>query len=330
MDKARLLNGTCCDKTQKDLSPKNDVKESKNVKEEGKNKLFGDFARHWLETYKKRRAPNTKTSYKTMLNRHIIPYFGYMNICEIEEMDIITFSNLLDHIPATQRTCLQLLRQIFNSAINNRITDFNPCTSYAVQAHSYVSPDVQPFSRDEINQLMNAEYPSIKHHAFVNVLLWTGMRKGEILGLRFSDIDYKQKLIHVLRQSNRGHENKTKTAASLRDIPIGERLIHILRSYQSDKGFSDWVFPNTLGNLMGDNSFDHFYKPIQQMFNFPVNPHRFRHTYATRGYYSGVDIRSLQYVIGHATPAMLQKFYITTDKAESIKRIRNILPNFYK
>ncbi|WAJ24015.1 tyrosine-type recombinase/integrase [Lacrimispora xylanolytica] len=146
---------------------------------------------------------------------------------------------------------------------------------------------------------------------FINLLLYTGMRKCEALALNVSDIDFKKKRIEVSKTLVTSKklsdclQDYTKTTAGKRYIPIPNVLLNILLEYTAEK--SGILFKSNTDNYIGLGSFNGRWNKIlmklQAVSKTPlsndITAHIFRHTYASDLYKAGVDIKQAQYLLGH-------------------------------
>lgn len=162
----------------------------------------------------------------------------------------------------------------------------------------------------ELQLLETADFNEFEY-CFVNLLLYTGMRKSEALALNVSDIDLKKKKIDVCKTlvSSKSVDSclqeYPKTKAGKRQIPISAPLYPILKKYVSGK--KGILFESEYGGYIGSSAFfkrwKQILKKLQAVSDEPlaedVTPHTFRHTYASDLYKAGVDIKQAQYLLGH-------------------------------
>ena len=133
------------------------------------------------------------------------------------------------------------------------------------------------------------------------LLIFTGMRRGEVIALRWEDIDWKKRLIAVKRavtyKNNRPVIGKTKSEAGNRLIPLDEQLAAILQPYRQIHGFiiGDGTEPIT------ETTFKRMWERIGKRIDLcGATPHVFRHTYITLAASSGMDVKTLQSIAGHS------------------------------
>lgn len=187
-------------------------------------------------------------------------------------------------------------------------------------------------------------------------VLSTALRVGELTGLRWSDVDLKENIIHIRQQliyrnlgdGCRFHIQDLKTEAGRRDIPltvsarkslIKQKELSLLLGIKQKKtinGISDFVFLNSLGNPYATNAINFMLKNIVEAYNkeeqlkaekesreakpLPhISAHILRHTACTRMAESGIDPKTLQYIMGHSSIAVTMDIYNHVDTT----RVRN-------
>ena len=143
------------------------------------------------------------------------------------------------------------------------------------------------------------------------LFLYTGMRRGEVLGLRWENIDWKRRLIFVEQtvtfQNNKPILGDPKSEAGKRSVPLDERLVNILRPHRQLNGF---IIGDGLRPVM-ERAFIRTWLRIGKMINlYDTTPHVFRHTYLAIAASSGLDIKTLQAIAGHADIQMTMNCYV--------------------
>ena len=135
------------------------------------------------------------------------------------------------------------------------------------------------------------------------VELATGLRRGELLGLKWEDIDLEQGSIHVRRQIARIDgkivEAPLKTKNSYRSVSIGRDAVEILRE-QREKSNSEYVFPSPTGGPISPDSVLKMLHRVLKRAGLPeIRFHDMRHTFATVALQNGVDIKTVSGMLGH-------------------------------
>lgn len=187
----------------------------------------------------------------------------------------------------------------------------------------------------------NAEESYLYH--FFSVMLRTGMRKGEMQGLKYSDIDKKQNVIHVRRTlkyiEGKGYfEDTPKTRTSTRDIPLTAAITEHIEAQRKYWGFKvvrmdQYLFCNENGDPISreriQGEIDRIIKRIKSDgYDFPrITSHVFRHTFATRAIEAGMPPQVLKTILGHSSLAMTMDLYshvLPDTKADEMQKIANV------
>ena len=172
------------------------------------------------------------------------------------------------------------------------------------------------------------------------ILLFTGMRRGELIALTWNDVDLKNRVISVTKAAafngNQPEIKAPKSNAGIRTIPIPEQLVPILRETKSS-GKSLYVCPDAGGGIMSDRGWLTSWNSYQHYLNIqaggkdasrsnpkivavePFTAHQLRHTYATMLYDAGVDVKTAQELLGHADPSVTMNIYthLSTQKKDA-------------
>ena len=240
--------------------------------------------------------------------RHLTDFFGGKYLNEITPYLIEEYKqNRLEFIkPATVNRELACLKYLFNLAINWELATTNPVTKI-----KFFKEELLPLkilSGEEVNQLISACLPHLK--PIVIMALHTGMRRGEILNLKWESIDFDTGLILVANSKN--SEN--------RYIPISSYLAQVLSNLRK---VSSYVFvnPNTKRP----------YSEIRQAFHSAVKTaglarmrfHDLRHNFASQMVMSGVDIVTVKEILGHRSIKMTMRYsHLTQDhKKSAVERL---------
>lgn len=281
-----------------------------------KDVTFGQWAQKWLEVYKKPYIAESTyiTTYQNTVNTHIIPYFGDCDIKNIRPVDVQSFY-------ATKRDCsvslldkIQLcLNGIFDSAIDNDLCYKNPA-----KAISYTSSKTK---RKRV-ALSDEQMDIVEKYAMqtapeIIILLYSGLRRGEMLGLKQDDIDMRTRTISVNRsiadKQGGGVEEVPPKWNSYRVIPMHVKLYNLLKSMIIHPGV---LFPNSKGNVQSPHTWSRKFDSIVATIKvdhpeFPdITPHDLRHTYGTYLRRQGMDVYSIQKILGHKDIKMTTELYV--------------------
>ena len=287
---------------------------------------FKVYAERWYTLYK---APHlrgsSKEMYENVLKKHLYPAIGERPITDISSDELQAFiisyeessKSLIDKIMMT-------LRQVFGAAMDDGIITRNPVSR--LKPPDGTCGKRVPIPLEQVQALTEAAI----HHPdglFPLVLCYTGLRRGEALGLRWEDIE--DGYIHVRRSVTyeRGHVpiiGETKTDAGRRDVPIMPILAERLKV-----GGSGFIFGGD--KVMPYTSFKRMWARLQS--DIPalqgVTPHRLRHTFLMLLRRSGVDAATQQYLMGHSDYDTTVNDYTTIDQidiAEARQKMAGNLP----
>ena len=302
----------------------------------------GEYAQMWYNVYKKPDLrEKSKESIVNALNNHILPYLSSVPVQDVTPMAI---KNCLNHLSDSShslyRTVLQVLRALFDSAIDNRLIVVSPVPKN-LKAKGHASKEKLPLTREQETILLDA-LSGTRAHLLIWLLDATGVRRGEALGLMWDcvNLDDIQKATIFIRRNLvfvRGRsvlEDTPKTDSGFRELPLPADLAaELLKKRKTAKSL--FVFPKSDGQMMSESSFRRLWEMIdarrvlppvtefgadqqevdrhpwiRRTIDFDVTPHVLRHTYATRCFEAGMDVKEVQRLLGHATPDITMKIYL--------------------
>ena len=190
---------------------------------------FGHFAQMWYDIYKKPYLRESSLNMiKFVLNQHILPFIGGYRLRDISPMQIqAIMASVADKSNSLQSKILVLLRNIFRAALDNGLVAKSPVSTMLKPSGKRTQEKVA-LTPEECRLLLER----VKNHrakTFLLIALHTGMRRGEILGLQWNDIDFSKKAIQVkhnavLSEATTTVSENLKTAAGSRTIPLTEEL----------------------------------------------------------------------------------------------------------
>lgn len=247
---------------------------------------------------------NTECTYESLYKR-IYSEIGYMKVKDVTIYTVEKFITDIEkegHSGTASSILTKLLRPMFDFAIDNDIISKNPCRNISVKYDKKIK---RILTKEEKNNISNCNCLSTKEKAFLFLLRYTGMRRGEILALSKTDIDKKNMAIYINKTviDNNGKpyiQQSTKTESGNRTVPILVPLAKPLFNY-IDNLDSDMLFLNRNGNILSSQSTETFFHNISKKAELgsDLSMHCFRHNFISECYKAGVDIKKLQKWVGH-------------------------------
>lgn len=256
-------------------------------------------------------SKNEILKYKTLLAYNatcrnlIIPYFKDTLVTEIKPIDIKKFQDsLVDKNlgKGSLNLVRVLLKEVFSLAILNEWITLNPIKMVDMPKFkmSNERKKQKPCTLDEIDNILANSQGAVKN--FLGIAFFTGMRSGEILALKWEDIDFIIDTISINKTIANGYINSPKTHSSFRDIEMLPQARKFLKAQQLLTGLkNDFVFINKKGYHYGSNT--HFYGHFQRVLkklSFDIRSlHNTRHTFASMMLNNGIDPLWVSATLGH-------------------------------
>ena len=248
---------------------------------------FGHFAQMWYDLYKKPHLrENSLNAIKYVLNQHILPYIGGYRMRDITPMQIqAIMASLSNKSNSLQSKVLIHLRSIFKAAQENGLVAKSPVSSMLKPGGRKTAEKVALVPQE--TRLLVERVNNPRAHTFLLIALHTGMRRGEILGLMWEDIDFAQRVVHVKHNAILGKgetsiHDTLKTDAGRRDIPLTDELEAWLANYKK-RSHSKFVLAMQNGKPLTQSAYKSMWKLVErELPETHVTAHVLRHTYVTR------------------------------------------------
>ena len=217
-------------------------------------------------------------------------------------------------------TCEAILKPAFDKAL---IREYIKISPFLIKKPKLISSyEIRPFTIDEVKMII--DYTSNTWFGnFFTISVFTGLRTGELLALKWSDIDFNKKIISVKRTRNKGIETTPKTKSSIRDVEILDVLLPYLENHLQFKTDSEYVFlarGNNPFNSSNKISTIYWTKVLKEL-NIPYrNLYQMRHTFASLMIASGEDILWVANMLGHKNSNITLSTYAKYMKDDKKKR----------
>lgn len=316
--------------TQKEADQKAEelrLKMSKGIDISRENDSFYQWAEFWMASKVLDIGNSQKLQYQRCVNRYN-EAFGKVAISEIKTYDIqLIINDMAVHNTNTGKPSSKKLlsmmkytaQQIFRFAINNRIIDYNPADAVTIPKNA-PQESRRALTSDERDWIINTTH---KAQIAAMIMMFAGLRKGELIPLTWSDIDLNEGSISVNKAveyiGEKPQIKSTKTKSGIRTVYIPDTLIGFLKNVPKTNIL---VYPNSKGNMHTKTTFKRWWDSYMleidmQHGKYPqreskydprfhgvsidhITPHMLRHTFCTMMYENGVDVVTAKNQMGHA------------------------------
>ena len=307
---------------------------------------LGSYLDYWLEhVVKPTRRPATVSLYETCIRLHLKPGLGKHELRRLSVAAVQRFLNgkLREVEPGKSIRLVHVLRQVLSAALSRAVREELVSRNVArlVELPPWEPADVIPWSADEAMAFLTAAAGDQLFPAFVFLLLY-GMRRGEVLGLRWSDIEGETIRVRQQVQRLRGELviGPVKTRAGKRDLPLlglADEALTIRRGTQfldcehlgdawTDTGL---VFTTKTGHVVEPRNLNRSFDRICADNGIRrVKVHALRHTAASLLKSLGVPAKDAQVILGHAHPSTTEQIYTHVDEAakrDALTRLNKLL-----
>ena len=270
---------------------------------------------------------------------HISPIIGEILMCEINANDIINLINSLDTkdiSEASKVTVLRHTKAMFKFATEEGVIKKSPFL-YVKINDTGSTKCRRILTNTEIEHLFTiARTTDYQFYLMICTLLFTGIRVGELWGLKWNDFNEDFSSIRIDESlTNKKFENTTKTRYSMRVVPLTEFLkyeyIEFYR-YKNQPNINEYAYLNRRGTPFETQHIDSKFRYLKTCVSqyYPdddfsnITPHCLRHTFTTQGLKAGVSIKEIQELLGHASATTTLQIYTHVDYVDYIEKQRSI------
>ncbi|MEC0282293.1 tyrosine-type recombinase/integrase [Terribacillus saccharophilus] len=275
------------------------------------NPSFENIAKEYLNWYEKRRKLSSYTKISSIVNIHLIPYFGNKKLNAIRPRHVTIYQDsIIDKFaPSHVKKIHTVLSAIFNYAIKQEYTKDNPARTVG-NVELEEDKHINFWILDEFKTFVK-HVDNFMYYTLFMILYYSGMRKGELLALTWADIDFDNNLISVNKTAYNRVITKPKTRSSIRQIKMPKHVMRLLSQLKADNNpkmtyvvfgeFHDHISTTTL-----DRKYEHWVKVSQVK---KIRLHDFRHSHASYLINNGTIASVIAMRLGHSNVATTLNVY---------------------
>ena len=296
---------------------------------------------YWIENIKGDSIRhNTTRNYKERFQHNIKDCIGNMLLSDVKPMHC---QNVLNQMKDRYKTSTIYqtritLYSIFADAVENEVILKNPVTKAVKYNIGKESKKVRALSIDEQRIFLETARNSSNYNQYA-FILQTGLRTGELIGLKWSDIDFDKRLMHIQRSMEYRHAvgewriGEPKSKSGYRDIPLTEEAVAILKNQKEklkttkviNMEFSEFVFLCKNGEPTKNSTYDTALSKLCEKAGInKFSMHVLRHTFATRCIEGGMRPKTLQIILGHSNVGITMNLYVHVTEDEKVKEVERI------
>ncbi|MGB2634190.1 MAG: site-specific integrase [Candidatus Acidiferrum sp.] len=266
----------------------------------------------WRPTILRTMKFSTQQLYPNLLRKHLLPVFGDRPLCDIRRVDIQRFvTEKMTRQNLSWQTAVHL-RNLMSGTLERAVEwgylEANPGRQIKMPPMQRRRTTVV-LTREQLAKLLEALEEPVKTLAITAAM--TGLRIGEVLALRWKNLDFENGIVQVRQAVYRGDVSSPKSKSSIRDIPMGPWLQRLLREHRKASTAEAFVFASRNGTpLDSHNLLGRVLKPACKQAGLPlISWHSFRHTHATLLSDLGESLKTAQAQLGHACLSTTAEIY---------------------
>lgn len=307
------------------------------------NMTLGEWLDKWISKFMIFTVrEGTLSAYKSLIEHQVRPYLGNRSLSTLTTNDIQKFYNTvkkqgrvshdktrgMELADSMVRKIHMLLHESLDTAMRQRLIVNNPTNGTTIPKNNY--PAKQILNDEQLERFMEIIKSDERWHDFFYTELTTGLRRGEICGLRWEDFDEQNGKLKIRRSVGRIKNGvlpvgETKTETGMREILLPPSTVELL-SKRKENAVGNWIFPNFYHPeepLNPQSAYTHI-KVLLKKAELPlIRFHDLRHTFATHAIAGGVDAKTLSGILGHTNASFTLDTYthVTTDMQKNAAKI---------
>lgn len=305
------------------------------------SRTYEDIYYLWYEEYKRTVKESTLFKTEQLFKNHILPAFGDKAINAIKPMDVQNVMFQWHEKLVRASTVMNYAGMVFDYAMRMEEITMNP--TKVIKKPSRIKAvkedkDLNFYDKKELKKFMKVleDGDNFRAYVYFRLLAFTGMRKGESLALKWSDIDFKKQTLNINKAVSRNEKGlyiqTPKTPSSIRRISLDDKTIAVLKDFRKETP-DGLIFQNIDGGILSPAKPRKWYlvamKSLPKNFK-QISIHGFRHTHASLLFEAGASIKDVQSRLGHSDIQTTMDVYthVTKDAKEKLANKFNAFINF--
>lgn len=324
---------------------------------------MSEFCKQYLEMMKPRLSPITFDFYSNQISGYIIPALGHLKLKDITTAHVQAYIAQIADMPkcdgrgerqkngekvsaSTVRRYLTVLQSVLKQAVKLGIIHESPAKAERLTMPKAQQPKIQIFTPAEASEMIEClKQEDLQFQVFIQLAIMTGARRGELVALKFSDVDYNAETITIERAAvkvpKKPVELKPPKDYETRLVTIDKNCVDLIKKLKEEKDRNaellgsqwhgeDWLFTQWNGEMMNPHTPTKQFSKFLKRHNLQHRKlHSLRHTSATLMLYGGVSIKQVQRRLGHGDIETTNKYLHALEEADktAISVLRKIIEN---
>lgn len=318
----------------------------KEMAEKNKKKTYEQIFDLWIEEYKTTVKESTLYKTEQLFENHILPAFGAKTIEDITPLEVQSQMNTWHKQFVRSATIMNYAGLVFDYALRLQLINVNPTKIIkkpTKRKQIKEEKDLNFYDKEELKEFMKSLETGRNHRAYVffRLLAFTGIRKGEALALKWSDVDVKHKVLDinkaVSRKSTGLYIQTPKTPSSIRRISLDDKTLEVLKEFKGSDSEDLLIFRTENNGILSPAKTRKWLIVAQDALDRKretpmkrISTHGFRHTHASLLFESGATIKDVQFRLGHSDIQTTMDIYthVTKQAKEQLAQRFNDYINF--
>lgn len=289
------------------------------------------LAAHYKSNELPEKAYSTQEGYKATIDVHIVPQWGKQGLSAIKGITVESWLKKLNRLdgepasPAMKSKIRNVMSALFAHAIRNGWAVNNPISSVRTSSERLADPE--HLTPHEFQALLAELAP--RERMMVLLDACTGLRRGELIALRWRDLDLESGIAFITKSVWRNVEGKTKTRASKKPVPLPQQVVDELRAWRKSSFYNtddDYVFPSIVNNgetpIAPDMLLKRYIRPALERLEITkkIGWHSFRHGFSNMLRENRVEVKTAQELLRHANSRITMDIYqqtVTEERREA-------------